>query len=62
MALVLVGTAAVGTSSFVCKDDSSTGARNPTVGNILIIVAQVVVAVQVVVEEKFISGYNIPAL
>ena len=33
-----------------------------TVGNILIIVAQLIVAVQMVVEEKFIGGYDVPAL
>jgi hypothetical protein len=32
------------------------------VGNVLIIVAQVIVAVQMVVEEKLLGGYNIPAL
>jgi hypothetical protein len=33
-----------------------------TVGNILIIVAQLIVAVQMVVEEKLIGGYDVPAL
>ena len=33
-----------------------------TVGNILIIAAQLIVAVQMVVEEKFITGYDVPAL
>ena len=31
-------------------------------GNVLIIIAQVIVAVQMVVEEKLIGGYDIPAL
>ena len=37
------------------------GPRKMT-GNILIIVAQVIVAVQMVVEEKLIGGYDILAL
>ena len=37
-------------------------ARNPGLGNTLIVVAQVVTAVQMVVEERYVSGKNIPAL
>lgn len=56
MVLVLVGTLLVGSSNFVCSNqDDSANAKNPTAGNIIIIVAQVVVAFQMVVEEKFIS-------
>lgn len=62
MFLVLVGTALVGASSMVCHEAGNADApRNPTLGNILIIIAQVVVAFQVVVEEKFIGGYNVRA-
>jgi len=65
--LVLAGTAAVGLSSVVCKDACASGSSSAAdskamVGNVLIIVAQVVVAVQMVVEEKLLAGYNIPAL
>jgi drug/metabolite transporter (DMT)-like permease len=71
IACVIAGTAIVGTASLVCGTTASTGcpndptgsaSNNATLGNILIIIAQLVVAIQVVVEEKFIGGYNIPAL
>ena len=65
--LVLLGTLAVGLSSVACKDacDSSSSSAQDSkamVGNVLIIVAQVIVAVQMVVEEKLIGGYDIPPL
>jgi len=69
--LVLAGTAIVGAQGKVCPTQDSGGCsqlvtgssgNSATVGNILIIVAQLIVAVQMVVEEKFISGYNVPAL
>jgi len=70
--LVIGGTAIVGTQSKICPvaDPSGTcpnaqnasGPSMATIGNILVIVAQFIVAVQMVVEEKFIGGYDIPAL
>jgi uncharacterized membrane protein len=65
--LVLAGTAAVGLSSVVCKDSCASGSSSAAdskamVGNVLIIVAQVIVAVQMVVEEKLLGGYDVPAL
>jgi drug/metabolite transporter (DMT)-like permease len=68
--LVIGGTALVGTQSKICPEaDGATcpAAENShtsmaTIGNILIIVAQFIVAIQMVVEEKFISGYDVPAL
>lgn len=71
IALVIGGTALVGTQSKICPEasggscpaaESSTGPNMATIGNILIIVAQLIVAIQMVVEEKFISGYDVPAL
>ena len=69
VAFVLVGTAVVGASSFVsaCKDScagasSGGGDSKAMIGNVLIIVAQVIVATQMVVEEMFIEGYDIPPL
>lgn len=63
--LVLVGTIAVGLQSYVCKEDgggtSATNGRAMT-GNILIILAQLIVATQMVVEEKFLSAYEVPPL
>lgn len=68
--LVIGGTAIVGTQSNVCPATTSgdtcgvttSGPSLSTIGNILIIVAQLIVAVQMVVEEKLISGLNMPAL
>jgi len=61
MVLVLLGLATVGLSS-VLFGTSSENASNPLVGDIIIICAQVIVAIQMVVEEKFISKYNVPPL
>jgi len=61
MVLVLMGLGTVGLAS-VLFGSSSTNAPNPLVGDIIIICAQVVVAIQMVIEEKFISKYNVPPL
>lgn len=61
MLLVVVGTAVVGMAGLVCKSDGG-GARNQAVGNLLVVLAQIVVSVQMVIEEKFIGGHKIPAL
>jgi len=60
MALVLIGTLIVGITSL--SSSSGGGASNPAVGNTLIVAAQLVVAAQMCVEEKFVNGKNIPAL
>lgn len=67
--LVIVGTVCVGLQSKVCPAAAGATCSAPasalnmsTVGNILIIAAQLIVAVQMVVEEKFITGYDVPAL
>jgi len=65
MGLVLVGAALVGASTmlFPVKDASGHDAMpHAAIGNLLIVLAQIIVAVQMVVEERFIGGYNIPAL
>lgn len=64
MVLVMAGTAIVGTAGKVCSsgDSSSTDVSKATLGNILIIIAQLIVACQMIVEEKFIDGYDIPPL
>ena len=63
MLFVLVGTATVGTASYVCGSGASASdASKAALGNTLIVIAQVIVAVQMVVEETFIEGYNVPAL
>lgn len=60
MVLVLVGTAIVGISSI--GGDTNASAPNPAVGNILVVAAQVIVAIQMCLEEYLITGYKIPAL
>lgn len=61
MFFVLCGLLCVGLAAFLNKS-SDASAPNPILGDILIIAAQVVVAVQMVVEEKFLGRYNVPAL
>jgi hypothetical protein len=61
MLFVLAGLAFVGLSSVV-DSSSDSNAPNPLLGDILIIVAQIVVSVQMVLEEKFVAKYNVPAL
>eukprot|EP00802_Teleaulax_amphioxeia_P014848 Tamp_14927.p1 GENE.Tamp_14927~~Tamp_14927.p1 ORF type:complete len:392 (+),score=75.51 Tamp_14927:266-1441(+) len=69
MLLVCTGALVVGSSSLTApaaEDDSSHPAvlapSNPFLGNVLIVCAQVIVAVQMVIEEKFLSRYNVHAL
>ena len=62
MLLVLIGAAVVGVASVLYPDENSKSASNPLLGDILIVVAQVVTAVQMVVEEKLVNGKGIPAL
>jgi len=61
MLLVLIGLLLVGASS-VLDTSTSASASNPLVGNIFVVAAQIVVASQMVVEEKYVSGFDVPAL
>jgi len=49
-------------SSSVCAQDNSSSLHNVLLGDILIFGSQVIVASQMVYEEKFITKYNVPAL
>jgi len=60
MASIIAGTAVVGLSSVLYGSHS--GAPDPLLGDVLVIVAQLVAATQMVVEEKFIGKYNVPPL
>jgi drug/metabolite transporter (DMT)-like permease len=63
MFLVLVGVAIVGMATMlVSSDDDSHSTGEQMLGNGIIICAQMITAVQMVVEEKFVSGQNVPAL
>jgi len=61
MFFVLVGLLCVGVAS-VMGGDSDANASNPVLGDILIICAQIVVATQMVIEEKYLTAHNVPAL
>lgn len=59
IAFVIVGTLIVGASSVIGGGGGGEGASNPILGDILIVCAQLVVSFQMVVEEKFLSKYNV---
>jgi drug/metabolite transporter (DMT)-like permease len=61
MGLVLFGLGFVGLSS-VLDGGTSKNAPNPLLGDLFVIIAQLVVAVQMVLEEKYIGKYDVPAL
>jgi len=61
MFLILSGLAFVGVASVV-SGGGGKNAPNPLLGDIFVIIAQVIVAVQMVVEEKLIGKYDVPAL
>jgi len=61
MFLVLIGLGCVGLSS-VLDGGSSKNAPDPIRGDVLVIAAQLVVSVQMVLEEKYIGKYDVPAL
>lgn len=61
IAFVLLGTAVVGADALV-HPSSSTSASNPFLGNVLIVIAQIIVAIQFVLEEKFVSSLDVPPL
>ncbi|XP_015172595.1 PREDICTED: solute carrier family 35 member F6 [Polistes dominula] len=59
---VMIGLALVGLSDMMIKKDDDTSLNSILTGDLLIICAQVITAVQMVIEEKFIAGQDIPAL
>eukprot|EP00055_Hartaetosiga_balthica_P009926 m.40880 g.40880 ORF g.40880 m.40880 type:complete len:379 (+) comp6957_c2_seq1:53-1189(+) len=61
MVFVLIGLVCVGLAAML-GGSSGTQARNPLIGDVIIICAQVIVAVQMVVEEKFVGKYEVPPL
>lgn len=64
MAQVIIGLAIVGASDFLAKDtNAGNHGRNDVItGDLLIIIAQIITSIQMVVEEKFVSGQDIPPL
>lgn len=59
---VILGLALVGISDIMTMKDEDTNMNSVLTGDLLIICAQVITAVQMVVEEKFVAGQDIPAL
>ncbi|KZC11786.1 PREDICTED: solute carrier family 35 member F6 [Dufourea novaeangliae] len=60
--MVIIGLVIVGLSDILSLENSDMSTNSILTGDLLIICAQVVSAVQMVVEEKFVTGQNIPAL
>jgi len=60
--LVISGLAVVGASDFIFSKDSSYGPNKIITGDLIIILAQVISATQVVLEEKFVSSKDIHPL
>ncbi|XP_011865437.1 PREDICTED: solute carrier family 35 member F6 [Vollenhovia emeryi] len=59
---VIMGLAFVGVSDILTMEDSDISANSVITGDLLIIFAQVITAVQMVVEEKYVGQQDIPAL
>ncbi|XP_011301737.1 solute carrier family 35 member F6 [Fopius arisanus] len=62
IALVITGLALVGVSDLLMNDKNSGSMNSILTGDLLIICAQVITSVQMVVEEKFVAGLDIPPL
>lgn len=65
MSLVFTGAMVVGSTSVLEPDTSQAAASagsNPLLGDILVVGSQLFAALQMVLEETFVTGHNIPAL
>ena len=64
MGLVFMGLVLVGVSDIVFNSgaDSSLGVDAIITGDLLIVMAQVIVAIQMVYEQKVLAKYNVPPL
>eukprot|EP00767_Chilomastix_cuspidata_P005014 gnl/Chilomastix_cuspidata/520.p1 GENE.gnl/Chilomastix_cuspidata/520~~gnl/Chilomastix_cuspidata/520.p1 ORF type:complete len:336 (+),score=127.47 gnl/Chilomastix_cuspidata/520:172-1179(+) len=60
--LIAGGTLAVALVTLYVVGMDETSARNPAVGTLFIVAAQLIVAIQFTVEEKFLSRYETPVL
>lgn len=61
---VIIGLTVIGVADFIAKDTNTGnhGKNDLITGDLLIIMAQVITACQMVIEEKFVSGLDIPPL
>lgn len=62
ISFIIVGLAIVGLSDFTTSGTNAFGKNNMITGDLLIVMAQIISASQMVYEEKFVSKYNVPAL
>jgi len=63
MLIVICGLSVVGSSDFIFGGNGSTNDLNSIItGDLLIVMAQIVTASQMVWEEKFVNKHNVPAL
>lgn len=61
--IIVIGLALVGISDMTGSSDSSEHKQNEIItGDLLIFMAQIITAVQMVYEEKYVAGVDIPAL
>lgn len=60
---VIIGLAIVGAADFMSTDSTGAYSRNNIItGDLLIITAQIITSVQMVYEERYVAGMDIPAL
>ena len=62
IAFVLCGLTVVGLNDFLFGASGGKGINSQITGDLLIIVAQIITATQMVIEEKFVSGRNVSPL
>jgi len=62
MGLVTIGLVIVGVSDIYFDDHPNDDINGIITGNLLIIMAQIIVAIQMVTEQKFLNQYDVPAL
>lgn len=59
---VIIGLGIVGAADFINNNDQTHSRNNIITGDLLIIIAQVITAIQMVYEERYVAGMDIPAL
>ncbi|CAJ0933445.1 unnamed protein product, partial [Mesorhabditis belari] len=62
MFFVMMGLVVVGVTDIIYENSSTNDTNGMITGNLLIITAQIIVAIQMVYEQKFLNQYNVPAL
>jgi drug/metabolite transporter (DMT)-like permease len=62
MSIVTAGLVVVGVSDIVFDDRPNDDTNGIITGNLLIIMAQIIVAIQMVTEQKYLTQYDVPAL